>query len=354
MKRLVSGIVLMLLLMAMFSLAFNIKPAKAEPRIIVVPDDYSTIQEAINAASYGDTIFVKEGTYYENVVVNKPILLIGQNAANTIVDAGGKQNVITVNANNIVIVNLTLRNSGKGGGYPAFPSGVFIENAGNCTIKDNIITDNLMGIYIVKSSDIVISGNNITSNLSDGIELVLESFNVTISENTINNNRGYAIGIFDSSFANKIIQNNITSNGPIMLSDNSFNNSVIGNIMKETGLSLWGYTHDNTIIGNNFINSGLSAAYTYKNVVKDNLVNGKPLIYLEGESNLTIVDSEKKVGQIILVSCNGMLVEDLTIFNANIGIQLYNVTNSKIINCSISTNLYPSCELNFMLLLTIQ
>jgi hypothetical protein len=36
----------------MLSFAFNIKPAKAEPRNIVVPDDYSTIQEAINSASY--------------------------------------------------------------------------------------------------------------------------------------------------------------------------------------------------------------------------------------------------------------------------------------------------------------
>jgi hypothetical protein len=43
----------------MLSFAFNIKPAKAEPRNIVVPDDYSTIQEAINSASYGGTIFVK-------------------------------------------------------------------------------------------------------------------------------------------------------------------------------------------------------------------------------------------------------------------------------------------------------
>ena len=58
-------------------------------RTVVVPDDYVTIQEAINHASVGDIVFVKHGTYYENAIVNETILLIGENRENTIVDARG-------------------------------------------------------------------------------------------------------------------------------------------------------------------------------------------------------------------------------------------------------------------------
>mgnify|MGYP001039313996 CR=1 FL=1 len=50
------------------------------------PADFPTIQEAINAANDGDTIFVHGGIYYENIVVNKSVSLIGENRSTTIID----------------------------------------------------------------------------------------------------------------------------------------------------------------------------------------------------------------------------------------------------------------------------
>ena len=64
-----------------------VKIAKAESRTIVVPTDYSSIQEAINAATDGDTVFVKRGTYDETLVLNKTISLIGEDRDTTIIEA---------------------------------------------------------------------------------------------------------------------------------------------------------------------------------------------------------------------------------------------------------------------------
>jgi len=113
MKRTVSGILLVFLLMAVFSPALNVKPVKSEPRTIIVPDDYPTIQEAINAANPGDTIFVRAGTYYENVVVNKSVLLVGENKELTLIDGDGIGNVVSVIASNVIIHNFTIQNSGN-------------------------------------------------------------------------------------------------------------------------------------------------------------------------------------------------------------------------------------------------
>ena len=55
---------------------------------------YATIQEAINAASEGDTIFVKAGTYYENVIINKKVSLVGEDRGTTIIDGSGNGNVV--------------------------------------------------------------------------------------------------------------------------------------------------------------------------------------------------------------------------------------------------------------------
>lgn len=44
---------------------------------VVVPDDYTSIQEAINAAISGQTIYVKAGTYYKNIVMKEGVNLVG-------------------------------------------------------------------------------------------------------------------------------------------------------------------------------------------------------------------------------------------------------------------------------------
>src|SRR4030067_2374091 len=90
-----SGIIVAVVLASM--LAFNTHTVEANHTTIIVPDDYPTIQAAMNAASQGDTIYVKTGTYYENVIVNKPLTLVGESKENTIVDGSGKNNsVVTV------------------------------------------------------------------------------------------------------------------------------------------------------------------------------------------------------------------------------------------------------------------
>ena len=63
--------------------------------IVLVPSEIPTIQEAIDAASDGDQILVEEGVYYENVMIDKGISLVGANRENTILDAGGVGSALT-------------------------------------------------------------------------------------------------------------------------------------------------------------------------------------------------------------------------------------------------------------------
>jgi parallel beta-helix repeat protein len=88
------------------------------------------------------------------------------------------------------------------------------------------------------------------------------------------------------------------------------------------------------MVGNSFVGDGLVAYRSYGNIVVDNLVNGKPLVYLEGMSNLTV----KNAGQVILVNCDGILVENLSLSNTDIGIQLWNTNNAKITGNDIINN----------------
>jgi nitrous oxidase accessory protein NosD len=112
-KKTVSAIMLTMLLTSMLTLALNIQPAKAELTTIIVPDDYATIQEAINNANEGDTVFVRKGTYYETVIVNKTISLVGENAYNTTIDGGGLATyIVSVTSNDAQVSGFRIVDGG--------------------------------------------------------------------------------------------------------------------------------------------------------------------------------------------------------------------------------------------------
>ncbi|MCD6572558.1 MAG: hypothetical protein J7K95_00485, partial [Thermoplasmata archaeon] len=102
------------------------------------PNNYTHIQDAIDNASNGDTIFVYSGIYYENVVVNKSIELRGENAKETIIDGMKKNKTIFIITSNISVYNFTIKNGTIGIGNSRWH-----ENLEKITIKNNMIVDNI-------------------------------------------------------------------------------------------------------------------------------------------------------------------------------------------------------------------
>jgi len=90
----------------LFCISTDFKTPVAE---IIVPDNYPTIQEAINNANEGDIIYVRNGTYYENVIVNKTVSLIGDNKFDTTIDGGGSGKVIFITADNVTVTERARR-----------------------------------------------------------------------------------------------------------------------------------------------------------------------------------------------------------------------------------------------------
>lgn len=69
------------------------------------------LQETINRANAGDTIFLEKGLYQGAITINKPLAISGEEGA--IVAGDGKGNVITITANDVTLTNLTIQNSGE-------------------------------------------------------------------------------------------------------------------------------------------------------------------------------------------------------------------------------------------------
>jgi parallel beta-helix repeat protein len=111
MKNVFPGLVLILLVsVSVFS--FKIRLVRAGT--ITVPDDYATIQGAIDAASDGDTINVRTGIYYEHLIVNKTLTLVGENRDNTIIDGSYYGTVVEVTADDVSLSRLKIQHGEVG------------------------------------------------------------------------------------------------------------------------------------------------------------------------------------------------------------------------------------------------
>ncbi len=83
-------------------------------------------------------------------------------------------------------------------------------------------------------------------------------------------------------------------------------------------------------------NNGLTVEYSYGNLVEDNLVNGRPLVYLENVSNFAVNDA----GQVVLVNCSNIQVMNLDLSRASIGVQLWGTNGTTISHSNMTANRY--------------
>lgn len=187
------------------------------------PNGYESIQEAINSANEGDEVLVYSGTYFENIIIDKRLDLIG--LKNPVIDAGGdyaKGPGVTILADSVSIEGFTIRNSTNTAGDPLSGAGVLVRS-NNSIIKGNTLENNYRsGIKVLSGYNNTITNNSVHSNF-EGI-LVADSHHNKIASNRLNSNNGAGIFITRYSDQNLITDNIIKNNSQgVLLIDAGFN-----------------------------------------------------------------------------------------------------------------------------------
>jgi len=212
---------------------------------------YQTIQEAMDHTYDGYTIYVKNGTYDEHIIINKTINLKGEDKNTTIIDGEGIGDVITVTVPGVTISGLTVQNSGT----EAYNAGVkTLSLNSNITIEHTIIQYNAIGIflnYAYAQSWNIVRNNTIRQNVKGMYGHWAN--NDQITDNMIDMNEENGIEMEHCLRAN-ITGNIISNNG-------------------ERGIYLRGTSHENVISGKNTIQNnaiGLDLSESNRNRISNN------------------------------------------------------------------------------------
>lgn len=337
-----------------------------------------------------------ENTISNNSVNDEPILYL-ENKSNLILNEDTGQ-IILVNCNNITIKNQTISNVYLGIELLKTNSCLISENIisnnvnglnlhysnNNRISKNTFNSNNWNSIYLSKSkNNIIIDNQIISTDEFSGIDLWDYSNNTIISRNNFSNN-AYGIHVYNTShtlitknnFLNDhygvclwflctnttIFSNNFEKCRDGIWSYYARNNNISENKIKDSKYDgIWLYnssnnkisknlifnctcgieianSKSNTIIENTLEKGGFFVYYSFENTVSNNIVNGKPLEYLENESDISIYEA----GQVILIKCDNISIQDQGLIDTIIGIQLWWADNCYISGNTVSNNFHGS------------
>ena len=72
------------------------------------PNNFTSIQKALDIVNDGDSIFVFQGYYEELITIQNSINITGENKHNTIIDGGGNGTVVKIYSENVIMNNFSI------------------------------------------------------------------------------------------------------------------------------------------------------------------------------------------------------------------------------------------------------
>ena len=380
MKKLTFPLIILLSLLLNSNSLFLInKAVTIDSSVIIVPDDYPSIQLAINEAKEYSTIIVKEGEYAEKIVINKPLKILGVGNKSVIIGEDDSHIVEISRVSNVIFANFQIKGTRKKGW-----AGIYVSQSSNVSIFNVSITNCFRGIYIWDSvrctlRNVTMTGNDYSfevwglplqhfvhdidmSNRIDGrpicyiinkrnLEVPADAAYVAIVNSTsiiaknlhiTNNGQGLLMAystncsVKDSTFARNVLGVHVILSRNITVSKNDIiQNENYGLLMVASSMN--NISHNifkKNYAGITLSYSSLISEHSNENLLTYNLIkeNNYGIVFLSANNNIVVnnIIEDNVYGITIQRSCENL------IFNNNFLENTYQVTSD------LSENMWDS------------
>lgn len=326
--------------------------------------DYTSIQDAIDNATDGDTILVYDGTYNENLIINKSIRLIGNGSSVCHLNNSFFEYGIIITHDDVLVQGLNIRSiiGGNIVGCDAVRlhditmieplAGITISDVSNLSLSQITISDGLFGLAIQNGVDVSITDCEINRSYF-GI-YVSNITNLTVSNNTLDSS---SMAMIIMEMQEGLIQNNRILNasdaGFYVESCDSLN--LEGNEIESSIEGVYLHQSSNISMRNNSMQDGgllLMGDEDFNHDSHDidlsNTVNGQPLLYLADQVGGVF---DEGYGQVVLFNCSEVTLRNQTLGGIRAGVTIHYSDNLTLQNisasdCSIGVDVYNSVDIN--------
>jgi len=285
-----------------------------------ISEPYTTIQSAVDASINGNTIVVRQGTYIENVIVDKSISILSESGYESVTVVAVKdESAFSINADNVVLKGFTIfgtNNSDSaaikldstshciisknrcGGENKGFNIGIQISASWWSSAKNNVVSNNLCNYNSVGIKGLTSESNiynNICNYNSVGIE-IRQSENIIHNNNCkYNNTAGIIIRSSNNEILNNKCNNNLVYGMQLVYSDNNSLSSNVFNINNVAGMHLKN-SDNNSLLDNVFQKNqtAISIHDSNQNIFNRNLLekNNDKGLYINNSKYNNIIDNE--------------------------------------------------------------
>ena len=280
-KRVVSGVLLILLLTSMLTLAFNIQPVKASGTIYIRADG-SIDPPTAPILTVDNVTYILTG----NIASDADGIIIERN--NIVLDGAGYniqggtypyKGIALAHRTNATIQNLEVK---------ACYMGISLDSSSGCMISGSNITNNTYGIYLINSSNNTIAENYMMAD-SYGIMLYLSSSTVIASNIVLDAYQAITVDNF-----NNVVVNNVVSGNAFGISVDGSHNYLSTNNASNNDMGILLMTSDENIVGHNTVNfntgDGMCLTNSKNNTLIENIaLNNHDGIRLSQSSNNTLI-----------------------------------------------------------------
>jgi parallel beta-helix repeat protein len=330
--------------LAVAFLIFTLNPSPGTASEVFVQPGGS-IQAVINNASSGDEIVIGSGNYTENIVITKDDLVIRSGSGNpentTIIAGNSSIDVLRIRANNTTVSGFKIRAA-----EDADVAGIYLAGCTNCTIDNNDVSENYLGIYLSNSKNNTILSNRVNSNERYGIQLVRSESNLLLNNTADSNNHGIVV-------ENNCSNNNLTGNLADSNLDygfyliNSSGNTLNNNTATENNMGIHLRNSNKSVIsGNNVFrnfNYGIWMSISNYSTISGNNVNKTNYgIHLDSSDNNilygNVIASNYALGLSMCGACDSNTVFN-NYFNNNLNTDIKNRKNALNIKKTEGTNI---------------